>query len=75
MKGTLAPEPIPWQVAHIKNWESINCGGTILREDLILTAAHCHIEIGELIIAGLLGVTDHTSSVRVWRILMVATIV
>ena len=74
VQGTLAPQPIPWQVAHINNFDYINCGGTILREDLILTAAHCYPEIGDIIIAGLLGVSDYDNAqARLRRIIMVAS--
>ena len=47
--GERAEKPIPWQVrvfGHYKlrdgrHWKEILCGGTILNEDTILTAAHC----------------------------------
>merc|ERR1712050_51681 len=41
--GKIALEPIPWQ-AHITimiGRESFQCGGTILDEETILSAAHC----------------------------------
>ena len=38
--GENAPSPIPWQVkVHISNQPI--CGGTILNEETILSAAHC----------------------------------
>ena len=44
--GAKAPSMIPWQV-YI--W---GCGGTILDECTILTAAHCKIKAGRTIRAG-----------------------
>ena len=44
--GSVAPSMIPWQV-YI--W---GCGGTILDECTILTAAHCQIKAGGSIRAG-----------------------
>jgi len=43
--GQFAPSPIPWQVHLHINFnslgESVVCGGTILDEETILSAAHC----------------------------------
>jgi len=46
--GTTALSPIPWQ-AHItimKGGLSFQCGGTILDEETILSAAHCYQKVG-----------------------------
>ena len=58
--GKEAPEPIPWQVhVHFKRivngrLKSYSCGGTIINEDTILSAAHCYypLETVDYIIAG-----------------------
>ena len=53
INGQTAPSPIPWQV-HIQIGInslglSLACGGTILDEETILSAAHCFIHQGETI--------------------------
>ena len=40
--GFSALSPIPWQVVMAVDGE-FKCGGTILNEDTILTAAHCFV--------------------------------
>ena len=49
--GEVAPSMIPWQVAMLYG-NSQFCGGTILDECTILTAAHCEIHTGHSIRAG-----------------------
>ena len=49
--GQEAPSMIPWQVAIFQDTEVI-CGGTILDECTILTAAQCSIVTGQFIRAG-----------------------
>ena len=39
INGKSAESPIPWQV-HVHSFKGI-CGGTILDEETILSAAHC----------------------------------
>ena len=55
--GKDAPEPIPWQVhVHFKrSGRSYSCGGTIINEDTILSAAHCYypLETADYIKAGI----------------------
>jgi len=45
VNGHFAPSPIPWQVKVIASFNSLGqsfaCGGTILDEETILSAAHC----------------------------------
>ena len=54
VNGHFAPSPIPWQVKVIASFnslgESYSCGGTILDEETILSAAHCfyHHESGKI---------------------------
>mgnify|MGYP002044541325 CR=1 FL=1 len=48
--GEDAPRPIPWQV-----YKEAGCGGTILDEKTILTAAHCATKVGETVLAGHVG--------------------
>ena len=52
--GTKAPSPIPWQVhVHInrtdKEGKSVNqgCGGTIIDEKTIISAAHCYYPLSK----------------------------
>merc|ERR1719211_397131 len=49
--GEVAPSMIPWQVAMLSGSFQF-CGGTILDECAILTAAHCSINTGHTIRAG-----------------------
>ena len=49
--GEVAPSMIPWQVAMLSGSFQF-CGGTILDECTILTAAHCSINTGHTIRAG-----------------------
>jgi trypsin len=46
--GLIAPSPIPWQVQVRVSFNSLGtnsfCGGTILDEETILSAAHCFID-------------------------------
>ena len=49
--GEAAPSMIPWQVAMLQGSFQF-CGGTILDECTILTAAHCGIHTGHSIRAG-----------------------
>ena len=49
--GQNAPSMIPWQVAIFKDTNFI-CGGTILDECTILTAAQCSVVTGQFIRAG-----------------------
>ena len=60
--GKEALQPIPWQVRV-----GTRCGGTILDEYTILTAAHCNIVSDEYIIAGALslGISSSTQSIQV----------
>ena len=39
INGKSAESPIPWQV-HVHSFKGV-CGGTILDEETILSAAHC----------------------------------
>ena len=52
--GLEAPSMIPWQVSvsHDKLVKYGICGGTILDECTILSAAHCEIKAGRTIRAG-----------------------
>mgnify|MGYP001238849894 CR=1 FL=1 len=51
--GQSAPSPIPWQVYLQISFNSLGqsgrCGGTILDEETILSAAHCFIKPGKII--------------------------
>ena len=49
--GKEAPSPIPWQVAILRGGIQF-CGGTILDEFTILSAAHCSINTGNTVRAG-----------------------
>ena len=51
--GSIAESPIPWQV-QVRTGNSL-CGGTILDEYTILTAAHCNIMSNDYILAGALS--------------------
>ena len=43
--GQIAPSPIPWQVS-VQSGGSHFCGGTILDNSTILSAAHCFDDYG-----------------------------
>ena len=49
--GNKAPSPIPWQVhVHIKSSDKENphgCGGTIIDEKTIISAAHCYYPLSK----------------------------
>ena len=49
--GEVAPSMIPWQVAMLSGSFQF-CGGTVLDECTILTAAHCEIKKSHSIRAG-----------------------
>ena len=53
INGQDAVSPIPWQVRLIVTFNSLGqsflCGGTILDEETILSAAHCFIKPGKII--------------------------
>ena len=49
--GEEAPSMIPWQVAILDESGQF-CGGTILDECTVLSAAHCGIQTGNTIRAG-----------------------
>ena len=49
--GSIAPSPIPWQVQMRRDSWGF-CGGTILDEYTILTAAHCKVTSNDYIVAG-----------------------
>ena len=56
--GQRVPSMIPWQVSlrfRTNVGEIHYCGGTILDEKTILTAAHCATKIGEYVLAGHIG--------------------
>jgi len=68
VNGHFAPSPIPWQVKVIASFNSLGqsfaCGGTILDEETILSAAHCFyhgstgssafpMDSGDFILAGI----------------------
>ena len=71
IQGNTAPEPIPWQ-AHMGQGTSISfsyfCGGTIIDEKTILTAAHCYHgkdldADGFFISAGAINVRDGSAQI------------
>ena len=49
INGQFVPSPIPWQIRMHVSFNSVNknslCGGTILDEETILTAAHCFFDV------------------------------
>ena len=47
INGQDAVSPIPWQVLMYRNF-NIRCGGTILDEKTILSAAHCFDDFGKI---------------------------
>ena len=46
--GNNAPAPIPWQVHVHYKISGFSCGGTILDEETILSAAHCFYPLSDL---------------------------
>ena len=52
INGENATSPIPWQVLIQMNYKSTqtfkSCGGTIINEDTILSAAHCFYSKGKV---------------------------
>jgi len=69
INGEFVPSPIPWQIRLTPNFNKLGraqglCGGTILDEETILTAAHCFFDVesgtdafpldnGDFILAGI----------------------
>jgi len=71
--GQDAQAPIPWQVfVHVEDGkETYRCGGTILDENTILTAAHCfwpEDNIDDYIVAGV-TVIDYADEIRVKKVI------
>ena len=58
--GLEADSPIPWQVQmKTTKTREVDCGGTILNRDTILTAAHCFIEKrSHYVVAGVTDLRD-----------------
>jgi secreted trypsin-like serine protease len=46
INGEFVPSPIPWQIRMTAGFSGFSqlCGGTILDEETILTAAHCFFD-------------------------------
>ena len=48
INGEFVPSPIPWQIRLTAGFNDLGasflCGGTILDEETILTAAHCFFD-------------------------------
>ena len=50
INGEFVPSPIPWQIRLTPSFNKLGgaqglCGGTILDEETILTAAHCFFDV------------------------------
>ena len=64
--GEKVPSMIPWQVSLMFEYFGKKyhyCGGIILDEKTILTAAHCQVRIGELVLAGQVHLAGKTIEV------------
>ena len=66
--GLIATSPIPWQVQMLNN-NKIFCGGTILDEYTILSAAHCKIHSNNYIGAGATSWQPGPQTIRVKNVI------
>ena len=62
--GMIATSSIPWQV-QVRGSDGTFCGGTILDEYTILSAAHCKLTSTTNIVAGATSVNSGSQTIRV----------
>ena len=62
--GMIATSSIPWQV-QVRLGDGTFCGGTILDEYTILSAAHCKLTSTTVIIAGATSINSGSQTIRV----------
>ena len=63
--GMIATSSIPWQVQLRRSDGTFFCGGTILDEYTILSAAHCELTSTTTIVAGATSVNSGSQTIRV----------
>ena len=66
--GMIATSPIPWQV-QVRVSDVSFCGGTILDEYTILSAAHCKLTSATNIVAGATSVNSGSQTIRVKNVI------
>ncbi|XP_060092570.1 granzyme A-like [Heteronotia binoei] len=68
VRGRLSiPHSRPYMAAIVKG-NAIHCGGTLIQKNWVLTAAHCHINIGDKVILGAHSLSKYEKQKQVFQV-------